>query len=66
MGKRRIHAWSRIKRLLEERFLPWNYEELLEEKYRSKQQNTTIIVKDVVEEVVKEVVIQVDEPKIEM
>ncbi|KAF7127086.1 hypothetical protein RHSIM_Rhsim11G0090800 [Rhododendron simsii] len=48
-----------------ERFLPWNYEELLKEKYGPKQQNTTIIVKDVVEEVVKEVVIQVVEPKIE-
>ncbi|KAF7150916.1 hypothetical protein RHSIM_Rhsim02G0198100 [Rhododendron simsii] len=48
-----------------ERFLPWNYEELLKEKYGPTQQHTTIIIKDVIEEVVKEVVIQVHEPKIE-
>ena len=40
LGKCRICAWPRIKRLMMERFLPGNYEKLLEEKYGLKQQHT--------------------------
>lgn len=64
-NKRHICAWSRIKKCLMERFLPHNYKQLLDEKYGSNQQNTTTLAKDVIEEIDKVVIEEVDDKKIE-
>ncbi|KAF7117199.1 hypothetical protein RHSIM_RhsimUnG0000200 [Rhododendron simsii] len=64
-NKRHICAWTRIKKCLMERFLPHNYKQLLDEKYRSNLQNTTNLAKDVIEEIDKVVIEGVDDKKIE-